>query len=97
MPSPMWDALVIAGSADAMAGVGAAVEFVQEQFRHCKPILLAGSAPALLAAAGITAPSDAGFVDAAARGLAPKAVAQALIQAVGKHRHYEREQEPALV
>jgi catalase len=95
MPSPMWDALVIDGSADAMAGVGAAVEFVQEQFRHCKPILLAAPAPALLAAAGITAPSDAGFIDAAARGLAAKAAAQSFIQAVGKHRHYEREQEPA--
>jgi catalase len=97
MPSPMWDALVIDTSADAMARVGGAVEFVQEQFRHCKPILLAGPAPALLAAAGIAAPSDAGFIDVAAQGLAAKAAAQAFIQAVGKHRHYEREQDPAPV
>jgi catalase len=80
-----------------MSRVGAAVEFVKEQFRHCKPILVAGPAPALLAAAGIAAPSDAGFIDAAAQGMAAKAAAQAFIKAVGKHRHYEREQDPAPV
>ncbi len=36
MPSPMWDAVAIDASAEALAKVGPAVEFVKEQFRHCK-------------------------------------------------------------
>jgi catalase len=44
MPSPMWDAVVIDASADALAKVGPAVEFVKEQFRHCKTILVNGAA-----------------------------------------------------
>jgi catalase len=94
MPSPMWDALVIDASADAMARVGAAVEFVKEQFRHCKTILLAGPAPALLAAAGIEAPADAGFIDA--QGRARDAI-DAFVQAVARHKHYEREKDPSPV
>jgi catalase len=94
MPSPMWDALVIDASADAMAKVGPAVEFVKEQFRHCKTILLAGPAPALLAAAGIEAPGDAGFIDA--QGRARDAI-DAFVQAVARHKHYEREKDPSPV
>ena len=95
MPSPMWDALVIDASADALAKVGPAVEFVKEQFRHCKTILVAGVAPALLAAAGIEAPGDAGFIEASSG--ASKAVVDAFLAAVGRHRHYEREKEPSPV
>ncbi len=97
MPSPMWDAVVIDASADAMAKVGPAVEFVKEQYRHCKTILLMGAAPALLAAAGIDAPEDAGFIDAAGQGLAAKAAADAFVKAVGQHKHYEREKDPSPV
>ena len=93
MPSPMWDALVIDASADALAKVGPAVEFVKEQFRHCKTILVLGAAPALLAAAGIEAPSDPGFIE----GLNAKDAAAAFIQAVGQHKHYEREKDPSPV
>ena len=95
MPSPMWDALVIDASADALARVGPAVEFVKEQFRHCKTILVAGAAPALLAAAGIEAPDDPGFIDAAA-GMS-KAVVATFVAAVGRHKHYERERDPSPV
>ena len=95
MPSPMWDAVVIDASADALAKVGPAVEFVKEQYRHCKTILVAGAAPALLAAAGIEAPADPGFIDAP-RGASKDAVA-AFIKAVGQHKHYEREKDPSPV
>ncbi len=54
MPSPMWDAVVIDVSADALAKVGPAVEFVKEQFRHCKTILVNGAA-------------DGGFIEAAGK------------------------------
>ena len=97
MPSPMWDAVVVDASADALAKVGPAVEFVKEQFRHCKTILLAGAAPALLAAAGIDAPADAGFIDVAGAGFSAKAAVDAFMKAVGKHKHYEREKDPSPV
>jgi catalase len=96
MPSPMWDALVVDASADALAQVGPAVEFVKEQYRHCKPILLAGATPALLAAAGIDAPDDAGFIDGASAPASRKTI-DAFIKAVGRHKHYEREKDPSPV
>jgi len=61
MPSPLWDAVVIPGGALAdarLAELGPAVEFVREQYRHCKTLLLLGGANRLLDAAGI-APADA--------------------------------------
>ena len=97
MPSPMWDAVVIDASADALAQVGPAVEFVKEQFRHCKTLLVAGPVPALLAAAGIDAPADSGFIDATANGLPAKVATEAFIKAVGRHKHYEREKDPSPV
>ena len=97
MPSPMWDAVVIDASADALAKVGPAVEFVKEQFRHCKTLLIAGPVPALLAAAGIDAPADPGFIDATANGLPAKAATEVFIKAVGRHKHYEREKDPSPV
>ena len=97
MPSPMWDAVVIDASADALAKVGPAVEFVKEQFRHCKTLLVTGPVPALLAAAGIVAPEDPGFIDATANGLPAKAATEAFVKAVGRHKHYEREKDPSPV
>ena len=93
MPSPMWDAVVVDASANALAKVGPAVEFVKEQFRHCKSMLLLGPAPALLAAAGIDAPTDGGFIGASAG----QGANDAFIAAIGKHKHYEREQDPSPV
>ncbi len=97
MPSPLWDAVAIDASADGLAKVGAAVEFVKEQFRHCKAMLLVGAVPALLAAAGIDAPSDAGFIDASGRQLDPQAALDAFTKAVARHKHYEREADPSPV
>jgi len=97
MPSPMWDALVIDASADALSKVGQAVEFVKDQFRHCKSILVLGSVPALRAAAGIAEPVDAGFIDAAADGLSTRDAIAAFAKAVGRHKHYERERDPSEV
>ena len=97
MPSPMWDAVVIDASAKSLAKIGNAVEFVKEQFRHCKPMLSADVADDLLAAAGIDlgAPPDAGFLRVGAGDLA--ATASAFVAAVARHRHYEREKDPSPV
>ena len=98
MPSPMWDAVVLDASANALAKVGAAVEFVKEQFRHCKAILAIGDVQALLAAAGIDAtPSDAGFVVTSSGASAGKPAIAAFTKAIAQHKHYEREADPAPV
>jgi hypothetical protein len=56
-----------------------------------------GAAPALLAAAGIDAPADSGFIDAAADGLSATAAVDAFMKAIGQHKHYEREKDPSPV
>ncbi len=133
MPSPLWDAVVLpAGAlADArLADVGMAVEFVKEQYRHCKAMLVLGDSAKLLVAAGVAmagadVPSDPGFVQLVARASSAADVAvdaddgdlsgaagtldpvpsardvgratQEFLLALGKHRHYERERDPAAV
>ena len=91
MPSPMWDAVVIDASADGLARVGTAVDFVKDQYRHCKPMLLLGGAPALLESAGIEAPSDDGFIDTSDGETLLDDALDAFVKAVGRHRCYERE------
>ena len=57
-PSALWDALIIVGgedAADALSASGQALEFLKDQYRHCKPILLIGGAGSLLEKAGIPA------------------------------------------
>ena len=73
-PSVLFDAVVVPpGVGAALATSAEAQEFVRLQFRHCKPLLLARSADALLQAAGLAAAADApgvrvardqGFADA---------------------------------
>jgi catalase len=95
MPSAMWDAVVIDGSADALARVGVAVEL---QFRHGKAMLIAGDAPALLAAAGLAdMPSDTGFIAMNGGKPALEDALAAFVKAVASHKHYERETDPAAV
>ncbi|MEP6504743.1 MAG: catalase-related domain-containing protein, partial [Betaproteobacteria bacterium] len=112
MPSPMWDAVAIPGGgpADAaLAGVGAAVEFVKEQYRHCKTlgVLGAPAASTLLAAAGVPTAdaeveADPGIVAMASGDGGPSTsaldgAAQAFVVALGRHKHFERERDPAPV
>jgi len=102
-PSVVWDGLVIPGgdaAAAELANSGHALEFLKDQYRHCKPILLLGAAQTLLETAGIPAALDSGESDP---GLlksedgrteaAIKSFSAALIQ----HRHFERETNPPRV
>jgi len=96
MPSPLWDAVVVDASADRLAKVGAAVEFVKEQFRHCKAMLVLGDAAALLAAAGIEpSADDPGLLRLAAGDAVTDAALDRFVKAVGRHKHYERERDPS--
>ena len=61
MPSVLFDALVVpggAGAAQALGALGHALEFVKDQYRHCKPILAIGAGSALLENAGVPATLD---------------------------------------
>jgi catalase len=87
-------------AARALSQNGHALEFLKDQYRHCKPILLVGAASALLGKAGIPAALPSGDADP---GLLQYGTDQAdaalpaFIKALAKHRHFERETDPPRV
>lgn len=97
LPSVLWDAVVLPAGPQAlapMAARGDVMDFLKDTYRHGKPMLAIGeTGRQLLAAAGIplTLPEnrpDPGLIlgedDTAA-------AAQEFIDAMGRHRHFERE------
>ena len=102
-PSVVFDAVVVAdgdAAVDALMKDARAVDFVKEQYRHCKPILVLGAGAKLLQEAGIhralaSGKPDSGLIVGEA-GKAVK-VSDAFIAAVAAHRHYERESDPPAV
>ncbi|MFN7916874.1 MAG: catalase [Vicinamibacterales bacterium] len=97
MPSVLWDAVVVAAGQPAVAPDGRMVEFVRDQYRHCKPILVLGDGTALLQAAGVppSASADLGVFVIGSGSAA--ATAPAFITAMARHRFYERETDPPMV
>jgi catalase len=68
MPSVLFDAMIVAdgdGSIKALMADGHTAEFLRDQYRHCKPILLLGDAEALLQHAGISQKLPNGKADPA--------------------------------
>jgi catalase len=96
--SAVFDAVVLPGGDPAVAALardGRAVEFVRDQFRHCKTILAVGAATKLLDAAGIPpAHEDGGLIRAAD---SRRDASAAFIGALARHRHFERETDPPLI
>jgi len=79
----------------ALRSDGRTLEFIKDQYRHCKPILAAGASRALLDACGIeiTAPHgqpDPGLIITTDT----KAVLDDFVTAIARHRHYARETDP---
>jgi catalase len=99
-PSALWDGLVIPdgdGVADGLALSGHAMEFLKDQYRHCKPVLLLGSTSALLEEARIPSPQSSGIPDAGLLLVGdddPAGAVAAFVAALAKHRHFERETDP---
>ncbi|MDM0078631.1 catalase [Variovorax sp. J2P1-59] len=99
-PGFLFDALVLPDGEDAVAALDAdahTLEFLRVQYWHCKTILAFGSSQALLAEAQIpmTMPdgsADPGLILADASA-ADEAIAD-FIGAMGKHRHFGRENDP---
>ncbi len=87
-----------AGAIGALRADGRVLEFIKDQYRHCKTILVPGAAAKLLQACGIDATLPDGAADPgliAASDLA--AASDDFIAAVAKHRHYARESDPPRV
>jgi catalase len=97
MPSVLFDAVAIPGGRDerdALAKSPDALQFVSDQYRHCKPILAWGSGEALAAAAGVKGMLQSGEIDPGVlllqegtiEGMMPQ-----FIETIAAHRHFERE------
>jgi catalase len=102
-PSVLYDAVVLTDGADAVARLladGRMLEFVKDQYRHCKTILVLGASGAILARCGISTTLDAGGDDPgiliASDGDDEATFAQFVV-AVAAHRHWARETDPPRV
>ena len=104
-PSVVWDAVVVPGDDSSLAEFGQAVEFLKDQYRHCKPILLLGGASSLASAAmlpptlpdGSLDPGLVGMVDADPDDDDTPGLADRFVMALSKHRVFERELDPPAV
>jgi catalase len=99
-PSVLWDAVIVpdGGTTDRRLADGRVLEFLKDQFRHCKPMLIIGSGEQLLNKAGIPVDlpdggPDPGLLIQPADGVS----IDAFITALTRHRHYERETDPPRV
>ena len=99
-PSVLFDAVVLPAGPEAVSTLladGHSLDFVKDQYRHCKTLLVLGSSSELLEKAGIPITLPTGEADP---GLLIEAQddsyssPEAFIQALGKHRHPARDQDP---
>ena len=93
----LWDGVVVPDGDAALAANGQAVDFVKDQYRHCKTILVIGDASALVGKAMLPktladGSADPGLISAQAGDAATRFIA-----ALARHRHYERETDPPAV
>jgi catalase len=102
-PSVLYDAVVVP---DGEAGVKVisrdanALDFVRQQYRHCKPIMVVGAGAALLKVAGVPANLPDGAVDTALIGTHSESMPNALVAfkaALAAHRSFARESDPPQV
>jgi catalase len=90
-PSVTWDALIIPGGEEAIETLGQhglAREFLREQYRHCKPILLLGDAHVLLEKAGLES-GEPGVLVSEDEPL--QDALESFVELLTKHRVFERE------
>lgn len=99
-PSVLWDAVVVPDRAETRTepGLGRVVEFLKDQYRHCKPILAIGAGQDVLRAAGIPLELPDGRTDPGLLLASADAVpVDEFITALAAHRHFERETDPPRV
>jgi catalase len=99
----LWDGVVVPDGEQAvrvLSQSGHALEFLKDQYRHCKPILLFGSAQSLMEKAGLPAVLDSEAVDAGlmmADSGHPEAAVATFVNALTQHRFFDREVDPPRV
>ena len=99
MPSCLFDAVVVPdgeASAGRSSSSGRRVEFVKDQYRHCKTILAVGAGRALLEAASLPLDGDDAALIVSEPGDATSAV-EAFIGALARHRNWDRAADPPVV
>jgi catalase len=102
-PGFLFDALVLPDGADAvgmLAKDAHTMEFIQNQYRHCKTILVLGASSELIAKAGVSSILPGGDADPGlilASTADTKKATEAFIAAMTLHRHFVRETDPPLV
>ncbi|HWU98788.1 MAG TPA: catalase [Oxalicibacterium sp.] len=102
-PSVLYDAVAIPDGAESVATLikdGQVLEFIKDQYRHCKPIMAMGAAQSLLEKAGITPTLPSGDKDASIVGIDEKKTDTALnafIKAMTAHKELARETDPPAI
>jgi catalase len=100
-PAVLYDALVLpsgAAAVTALRGDGRTLEFIKDQYRHCKPILVLAEGADLLQACGIDTTLPNGQADAGVLVASDAAsVTDDFVAAIAKHRHFARETDPPRV
>jgi catalase len=102
-PSVIYDALVLPeaqGGIGELGELGQALEFIKDQYRHCKPILALGAAVDVLEKLGVPSRLPDGSEDPGLLLVSDGGVAKVLPRfeaAIAKHRHFAREMDPPRV
>ncbi|MEJ7687726.1 MAG: catalase [Variovorax sp.] len=100
-PPVLFDALVLPdgqAGVDALARIGNTNEFIVNTYRHCKTMLVLGASA--IDKVGIKAELPNGMPDPGlifAQAAAAGSVTAAFIEAIAKHRHTDRDQDPPLI
>jgi catalase len=103
LPSVLYDAVIVPDGKAAIAnwkGVGPALEFLRDQYRHCKPMLAIGAAADLFEKADLNAPLPDGSEDSGLIVVAAGEAGDGLSRfqaALGAHRILKRETNPPRV
>jgi len=96
-PGFLFDALVLPDGDEGVRALsldGHTMEFIKDQYRHCKAILVLPASVTLLEAAGASATLPSGEVDP---GVVQGGDVETFIAAMARHRHPERETDPPRV
>jgi catalase len=100
-PAVLYDALVLpdgTAAVNALRADGRTLEFIKDQYRHCKPILAVGASDQLLTACGIDTALPNGQPDPGViTSSDASAASDGFIAAIAKHRHFARETDPPRV